>query len=78
MPALVRAHRPPVARRAYHINDFCQAFSLHRDTVYELIKQGLLPDVKIMGRRVIPADAAEALLRPRKTAPATPAADPPT
>jgi excisionase family DNA binding protein len=60
-----RPHRPPVERRAYHINDFCKAFSLHRDTVYQLIKEGKLPDVKIGGRRVIPVDAAEALLRPR-------------
>jgi hypothetical protein len=28
-----------------------------------LIKAGKLPDVKILGRRVIPVDAAEALLR---------------
>jgi predicted DNA-binding transcriptional regulator AlpA len=53
----------PPARRALHINEFCRAYGVNRDTAYGLIKAGKLPDVKILGRRVIPVDAAEALLR---------------
>lgn len=52
-------------RRAYRVGDFCTAYGVSRDTVERLIKAGKLPDVKIGGRRVIPVDAAEALLNPQ-------------
>ncbi len=51
---------PPV--RAYRINDFCRAFGLSRSTVYNLIAQNRLPKVRVAGRTLIPADAAELLL----------------
>ena len=50
-------------RRAYRIDDFCRIFGLGRTGVYRLLKEGKLPSVVIGGRRLIPADAAEALLR---------------
>ena len=53
----------PVAPRAYRIKDFCQAFGLSRSTVYNLMTAGKLHTVLVAGRRLIPADAAEALLR---------------
>ena len=49
--------------RAYRIADFCRAFGLSRSTVYTLISEGRLESVLIGGRRLIPADAAERLLR---------------
>jgi len=49
-------------RRAYTVNEFCVAFRLSRATAFRLISTGRLRSVRIMGRRLIPADAAEALL----------------
>ena len=50
-------------RRAYRINDFCREYGLGRTTAYKLIRAGKLPSVLIGGRRLIPADQAEALLK---------------
>ena len=52
-----------VVRRAYSVKAFCHAFGVSRSTTYNLLAAGKLPDVRIAGRRVIPVDAAEALLR---------------
>jgi len=49
--------------RAYRVNDFIKAFGIGRTGVYRLIKDGRLKSVMIGGRRLIPADAAEALLK---------------
>lgn len=54
---------PPLARRAYGVREFCSAFGLSRSTVYNLMAEGRLKTVRVAGRRLIPADAAEALLR---------------
>ncbi len=48
--------------RAYSVRQFCDAFGLSRSTVYNLMSSGRLRSVRIGGRRLIPADAAEALL----------------
>jgi excisionase family DNA binding protein len=48
--------------RAYRVQDFCRAFGLSRATCYNLINAGKLRSVRVAGRRLIPADAAEALL----------------
>ena len=48
--------------RAYHVNDFCRLYGIGRSGVYKLLKEGKLPNVVVAGRRVIPRDAAEALL----------------
>lgn len=52
-----------VLPRAYRVRDFCRAFGVSRSTTYNLISSGELPSVRIAGRRLIPADAAESLLR---------------
>lgn len=52
------------APRAYTVQAFCRAFGLSRSTTYNLISEGKLHSVRIAGRRIIPADAAEALLKP--------------
>jgi excisionase family DNA binding protein len=49
-------------KRALRINDFCAAYGLGRSTVYNLMKKGKLRTVLIGGRRLIPVEAAEALL----------------
>ncbi len=53
---------PSTTPRAYRVQDFCKAFGLSRSTTYNLIAQGKLRSVLVAGRRLIPADAAEALL----------------
>ncbi len=57
--------RPPTEGgvRAYRVNDFCRLYGVGRSGVYKLLKEGKLPSVVIAGRRVIPHDAAEALLQ---------------
>lgn len=52
----------PIPPRAYSVKDFCKAFGLSRSTVYNLMADGRLRTVKVAGRRLIPADAGEALL----------------
>jgi excisionase family DNA binding protein len=54
---------PPETRRAYRVNDFCALYGLGRSSVYALMAKGKLRTVRIGGRRLIPADEAEALLR---------------
>ena len=54
-----------VKRRAYTVKDFCKAFCISHTQVYEMFKSGELASVKIGGRRLIPADVAEALLKPK-------------
>jgi excisionase family DNA binding protein len=57
---------PVQERRALNVSDFCEVYSVGRSTVYELVRAGKLPDIKIAGRRIIPVDAAEALLHPKE------------
>jgi excisionase family DNA binding protein len=49
-------------RRAYHVREAVSAFGLSKTTLYKLIKSGQLQSVQVAGRRLIPADAIEALL----------------
>jgi predicted DNA-binding transcriptional regulator AlpA len=59
-----RQNWPPIkGRRALNVSDFCEAYGPSRSATYAMIRAGKLPDVKIGGRRVIPVDAAEALLK---------------
>jgi excisionase family DNA binding protein len=59
----MRPYKESFERRAYRINDFCKTFGLGRTSVYKLIREGKLPSVLVGGRRLIPSDRAEALLR---------------
>ena len=52
----------PIERRAYRINEFCQAYRISRSTTYELMKAGKLRYVNIGSERRIPVEAAEALV----------------
>ena len=49
------------ARLSSH--DFCRLYGIGRSGVYKLLKEGKLPSVIVAGRRLIPRDAAVALLR---------------
>ena len=47
---------------AYRVNEFCRVVGLGRTTVYALIAEGRLATVKVGNRRLIPRQAALALL----------------
>lgn len=51
-----------IERRAYRVNEFCASHRVSRSTVYKLMAAGKLRTVLVGGRRLIPAEAAEALL----------------
>jgi excisionase family DNA binding protein len=55
--------RSQLPKRGYRVNEFCQAVGISRASVYELIKHGRLKSVRICGRRIIPVDEAERVLR---------------
>jgi excisionase family DNA binding protein len=50
------------AKRALSINEFCEAYNVSRATAYRLIADGKLAATMVLGKRLIPVDAAEALL----------------
>jgi hypothetical protein len=49
-------------RRALRMNDFCRAYGISRATAYKLMRTGRLRTVLVAGRRLVPVDAAEALI----------------
>jgi excisionase family DNA binding protein len=51
-------------RRALTVKEFREAYRVSHTYTYQLIRTGKLPNVKIGGKRLIPVDAAEALLKP--------------
>jgi excisionase family DNA binding protein len=53
----------PDERLAYRIDDFCHVFGIGRTKTYQLINAGILKAVVVGGRRLIPREAAEALLK---------------
>ena len=53
----------PIKRRALRINDAAAALGVGRSTIYKLMSEGKLATVKVAGRRLVPCDNMEALLR---------------
>ena len=53
----------PNERRAFRVNDAAATYGISRSTIYILMKEGRLATVKIAGRRLIPRDALEILLK---------------
>ncbi|WP_405051488.1 helix-turn-helix domain-containing protein [Silvimonas sp.] len=47
---------------SYSIREACQATSLSRSSIYVHLKAGRLRSVQVGGRRIIPADALQALI----------------
>jgi hypothetical protein len=54
---------PPNTPRALRVNDFCRDYGLSRTSFYKLVGAGKLITVKVAGRRLVPVEAAEALLK---------------
>ena len=53
----------PNAPRALRVNDFCRDYGISRTSFYKLVAAGKLTTVKVAGRRLVPVEAAEALLK---------------
>jgi excisionase family DNA binding protein len=51
------AHRDPVARLAYTVDEAIQAVPIGRTTMFALISTGAVRTITIGRRRLIPADA---------------------
>jgi excisionase family DNA binding protein len=51
------------ARRAYQVKEAVATYRLSKSTIYKLMAAGALRSVKIGGRRLIPVEALEALIR---------------
>jgi excisionase family DNA binding protein len=58
----MNTHSAAPMNRALRINDFCRRYGIGRTTTYQLIRSGKLKSIQIGRRRLIPFDAAEALL----------------
>jgi excisionase family DNA binding protein len=54
-------------KRAFRIDEFCAVYGLGRTKTYDIIKAGKLRTVLIGGRRLVPKDAAVALLAQSET-----------
>jgi hypothetical protein len=52
----------PAERRAYRVNEFCEAYRCSRTTAYDLMAAGKLRFFYIASERRIPVEAAEALM----------------
>jgi excisionase family DNA binding protein len=50
------------AKRALTVDEAARLYSVSRSSLYNLIKAGRLPDVKMAGRRLLPRDALEDLI----------------
>ena len=53
---------PPLERRAYRVNELCEAFRISRATAYKLMSAGRLKYFTIGKERRIAVEAAEALI----------------
>jgi excisionase family DNA binding protein len=53
----------PHQRRALRVKDAVVVYGVGRSKLYDLMKEGKLATVKIGGRRLIPCDNMEALLK---------------
>jgi excisionase family DNA binding protein len=50
-------------RLAYRVKHFCAAIGLGRTKFYELVRAGKIRTIIIGGRRLVPADEAQRLIR---------------
>lgn len=60
-PLVVQVAGDP--KRAYTIDEAARIYSISRSSLYNAINAGILPDVKLFGRRILPRDAMEALIK---------------
>jgi len=52
-----------VDRRAYRVDEFCEAHGICRSTLYTLVRDGRLKLIKIGGRSLIPVEESDRLLK---------------
>jgi excisionase family DNA binding protein len=50
-------------RLAFRVDEFCAVTRISRSTLYKLMREGKIRTVRVAGRRLIPAEAARALLQ---------------
>ena len=55
--------KPEFEKRALRVNEFCARYNLGRSQTYALLGSGELPSFLVGGTRLIPTDAAEAMLK---------------
>ena len=51
---------PPLA---YRVNHFCKSVGLGKTKFYELVRAGKIKTITIGGRRLVPADEAQRIVR---------------
>ena len=66
--ASLLAPKTGLPRRALRVPEFCEIYGVRRSSAYAQIASGELPSVLIGRTRLIPVDAAEALLRRHSSA----------
>jgi excisionase family DNA binding protein len=54
---------PNPSALAYRVKAFCEAVGLGRTTLYKLMREGKVKTVVIGGRRLVPAEEAQRLVR---------------
>jgi Helix-turn-helix domain len=54
-------------RRLLSVNEFCRCYGIGRTSTYELINSGQLKTAWLAGRRLVPIEAAETLVREAMT-----------
>lgn len=47
----------------FSVKDFCVQYALSRSTIYKLMSQGKIRTVKVAGKRLIPRETGESLLK---------------
>jgi hypothetical protein len=62
--------RAPIERRAWSVADFASAYGLSEESVRKLLNSGELRSVYICGRRLIPVEAVDDLLKRSECRPA--------
>jgi excisionase family DNA binding protein len=50
-------------RLAFRVKSFCKSIGIGRTKFYELVRDGKIKTVVIGGRRLVPADEAQRLIR---------------
>lgn len=60
-PLAARASEP-TARRLYSVKDAAELLSVDKNTIYQLAYAGKLATVKLGRRRLVPAEALDALI----------------
>ncbi len=58
----VAAQNAPEPKRALTVNEVVRLYSISRSSLYTLIARGVVPNVVVCGRRLVPRDSMEKLI----------------